>query len=50
MTRVPAPIHPIFPARGAAAEGRNAVPVFEGFHHGSLGIRSVELREGDNPQ
>ena len=42
--------HPAFPARGPAAEGDNAVPVFEGFHHGSQGIRSFWLREGANPQ
>ena len=41
---------PIFPVLGAAADGENAVPVFEGFHYGSLGMRSFELREGENPQ
>lgn len=41
---------PIFPVLGAAAEGESAVPIFEGFHHGSLGMRSFELREGDNPK
>ena len=46
----PAGPDPIFPVRGAAADGENAVPVLEGFHCGSLGMRSVELREGENPQ
>ncbi|HEU4384125.1 MAG TPA: class III extradiol ring-cleavage dioxygenase [Anaeromyxobacteraceae bacterium] len=41
---------PIFPVLGAAADEENAVPVFEGFHYGSLGMRSFELREGANPQ
>ncbi|HYQ80510.1 MAG TPA: hypothetical protein VEP68_03355 [Anaeromyxobacteraceae bacterium] len=43
-------LDPIFPVPGAAAGGENAVPVFEGFRHGSPGMRSVRLREGDNPQ
>jgi hypothetical protein len=50
VTRAPAAIDPIFPVLGAAAEGEHAVPVFEGFHHGSLGMGSFQLREGDNPQ
>ena len=38
-------IDPMFVALGAAHEGERAVPIFEGFHYGSLGMRSFELRE-----
>ncbi|HET6923975.1 MAG TPA: hypothetical protein VFI16_12580 [Anaeromyxobacteraceae bacterium] len=41
---------PLFPAGGPAAEGKTAVPVFQGFHCGSRGMRSIQLREGDNPK
>lgn len=50
MRRAPAILDPAFLARGSAPVGENAVPVFEGFRHGSQGIRSLGLREGANPQ
>ncbi|HEY6106494.1 MAG TPA: hypothetical protein VIV59_10955 [Anaeromyxobacteraceae bacterium] len=50
MSGAPAIPFPTFPVPGTSAGGENAVPVFECFHHGSQGIRSAKLREGDNPQ
>jgi 4,5-DOPA dioxygenase extradiol len=43
---VPTPEHldPLFAVLGAAAPGERVHPVFEGFHHGSLSMRSFELR------
>jgi len=37
-------IDPMFVVLGAARQGERPAPVFEGFHYGSLGMRSFELR------
>lgn len=38
-------LDPLFVALGAAAPAERAATIFEGFHYGSLGMRSIELRE-----
>ncbi len=38
-------IDPLFVALGAAFDSERPVPIFEGFHYGSLGMRSLEFRE-----
>jgi len=38
-------IDPMFVVLGAGTEKERPFPIFEGFHYGSLGMRSFELRE-----
>lgn len=44
-------LDPLFAVLGTAAEGERAVPIFEGFHYRTLGMRSFELRScSTNPK
>jgi len=43
-------IDPLFVVLGAAHESERPFPIFEGFHYGSLGMRSIELREAARTQ